>query len=910
MTARIAITTKLSRPLLGRDIITRARLLERLSYHRPLTLVVAPAGYGKTTLVASWLEQSPFPSVWLTLDKHDNGLTAYLSYVLAAIQKSYPNTCPETEALLNSALLPSVSVITNSLVNELAVVPEPFMLVLDDYHVIQDIAVHQLMGELLHYQPGTLEIILVTRHDPPLPLSSLRAHNSVTEIRAQDLRFSKAESRLFLQRGAGLALSETQVEWIEKSTEGWAAGLRLAALLIQQDPDAADAATLLDGSQRFAIDYLASEIYAQQSPEMQRFLVTTAILERVSAPLAAAMMGNGTSVDQCQAFLDSMGQFNLFVNALSGDEKWYRYHHLLRAVLRNRAQEMMSVEEQASLHTRASLWLAAHGEIDAAIGHAVAAGNLPAVADLVRVHRHALLNAENWGKLETWRQMIPRAMIESHPQLLVLDAWTYSHQARLTDVAWCLRAIEALLQRVTLPAGEARLLRSELNSMQGQISFWSGAFEVGLESTSRALSTAPYEHSWTRTFAWLWHVECLELMGEPERAARALEEAIQEEALHTEPSYRSTVLTIGGFLYWVRGNMQMLDEHANHMLVTAQERVHLEGITYARYFRGCARYQQNDLVGAENDFAIVVDMAHFAKPFIFVQSIIGLAAARHALGQFDKAFEGAANALSQHRDKYPAVLVERLEGFLAHLCFRQGKMNEALRWLSHPAKYDPRIPIPMFHVPAIARAAILLGQGEAEATAEAAELLALLRTNVDPQHNTRFRIEVLALQALALASSGAQDEALELLEQAVQLTIPGNTIRALADLDFQIGPLLALLAQTSPNRAQIARIRRAAQIFGPPERIDTSARRLAESATPLPASHERIQTLQEALTNRELDVLLLLLERPSNKEIAQQLNVTTDTVKRHLFHIFRKLQVENRRQAVVEARRLGILPPA
>jgi ATP/maltotriose-dependent transcriptional regulator MalT len=305
-------------------------------------------------------------------------------------------------------------------------------------------------------------------------------------------------------------------------------------------------------------------------------------------------------------------------------------------------------------------------------------------------------------------------------------------------------------------------------------------------------------------------------------------------------------------------------------------------------------------------------MTYIAPVFASSQSAIGLAATYHAQGEYEKAYDTAVQGWQRYRESGNPVMAARAEGYLAYLGFRQQGKSDALRFVSHPSRIASHNPIIMFHAPLVGRAAILFGEASPGSYEEAAELLPELRASVERHHNTRFLIEVLAMQALLLSTSGDMEGALKLLERAVQLTIPGKAIRSLADHDFQIGALFDELAKHSPNRSQILLIRRAALVISPAMHHENGA---AETAARKPEpvfdiSNGRHPDLLESLTHREYDVLILLLERPSNKEIAAHLSISTETVKRHLVNIFRKLHVENRRQAIVQARAMGVLPPA
>lgn len=901
---------KLRPQTLGNDTVSRARLLARLNAHRPLTLVEAPAGYGKTTLVVDWLSRLELPYAWLSLDEYDNSLASFLGYLLSAVQTLFPDACRESMALLNTGTTPPDSFYATTLTDEIEQLGVHFILVLDEYHAIKNLSIHRFMAELLTYQPNNLEIVLITRHEPPLPLPAMRARNRLTEIRTRELRFSREECRTFLEVTGGFAFAEGQIASLDEVFEGWIAGLRMVTLLVQQEGDAQNSALALDGSSRYAAEYLTQEVINNLPPATREFLVVTSHAEQVTAPLAAAMMGDSITVEESHALLQSLAKSNLFVFPVHGEDVWYRYHHLFRRALNHIAQLEYTRDEIATFHHRASAYLASRGDLDSAIVCAVRSGDIEAVAALVRDHRHLMLDHWHWSTIESWRRVLPRAMTEAHPQLLILDAWHYSHRGYIKELSTVLDEMERLLANASLPKDEARSLRAEVNAMIAQCAYWTSDGNVCAAWARKALDDCPLEHAYNRVFAWLFHTTGLENAGRCEETNASIAAAMDEAALHRGTVYPLHVCTVPSYIYWHRADMVLLDEMSNRMLLVAQSLSHLEGVAWATFFRGSARYQRNDLAGAERDFGTLLELGYIAHPLAFSQAHVALAATYQAQGRDEEAFNTAAEGWEFFAQSPYAIAAARAEGMMAFLAFRQGKTEQALHWLSRPLRVPLDSPLPFFNSPVLGRIAVLLALNTEDSRVEATELLDKFHKAVDNLHSPRFLIEVLAMRALLLAQQGTRGQALALLEQAVQLTFHGDAIRTLADLDFLVGPLLEELAESSPAKTQIHRIRRAALVF--PQGASSKKPIPVESHVALvdsaPAPSQRSSALIESLTYRELDVLQLLVDRPTNKEIARELNISAGTVKRHMVNIFQKLNVENRRQAVTQARLLGILP--
>lgn len=901
---------KLRPQTLGNDILSRSRLLARLNARRPLTLVEAPAGYGKTTLIVDWLSQLNVPYAWLSLDEYDNSLTTFLGYLLSAVQTLFPRACRETMALLNTGTSPPDSVYASTLAGEIEQLDAPFILVLDEYHSIKNLTIHRLMAELLTYQPNNLEIVLITRHEPPLPLPAMRARNRLTEIRTRELRFSRDECRSFLELTGGHAFAQEQIASFDEVFEGWIAGLRMATLLLQQEGETSGATLALDGSSRYAAEYLTQEVINNLPAASREFLIVTSHAEQVTAPLAAAMMDHRISVEESDALLQTLAKSNLFVFPVHGEDVWYRYHHLFRRALNHIAQLEHSRAEIATFYHRASNHLVTKGDLDSAIVCAVRSGDINAVASIVRDYRHLIMDHWHWSTIENWRRLLPRSMVDAHPQLLVLDAWHYSHLGYINDLTSVLAEMEKLLANFSLPEDEARSLRAEVNVMTAQCAYWTSDGNVCAEWAQKALDDCPMDHAFNRVFAWLFHTTGLENAGRCEETDASIAAAMSETTLHRGTVYPVHACTIPSYIYWHRADMVRLDEIANKMLPLAQSQSHLEGVAWATFFRGCARYQRNDLAGAERDFSTLLELSYIAHPLAFSQAHVALAATYQAQGRYEAAYSTAVEGWEFFAQSPYAIAAARAEGMMAFLAFRQGNSEQAMQWLSRPMRVPLDTPLPFFNSPVLGRVAVLLALETEESRSEAAELLEEFHNSVRNLHSPRFLIEVLAMRALLLTQQGNRTEALESMEQAVQLTVQGDAIRTLADLDFLIGPILDELAETSPARNQIHRIRRAAQVF----RQDLPGRRAvtvetgATGMAPAPARNLQTSALIESLTYREMDVLLMLVERPTNKEIARELNISAGTVKRHMVNIFQKLNVENRRQAVAQARQLGILP--
>jgi LuxR family maltose regulon positive regulatory protein len=421
------LRTKLHRPGLPSDCISRPRLHDRLNagLAGPLTLITAPAGYGKTTLVSQWLEGRPEKSAWLSLDESDADALALLRCMVAAVQSTCPAACSETHALLQEPNQPPVSVLVRSLINELDAIPERLILILDDYHALREPEAHELVRAILQHPPRSLHLLICTRRDPPLNLAVLRAQNHVKELRLTDLAFTESETDAFLTQVFGQSVGSRAVANTQRQFEGWAVGLRLAALAVRGRDRPEEFLAHLRGELKDVRDYLIEEVVARQPAEMQTWLRNTSVLGRFNARLCEHLCAgdSGSSIDG-DLFMRNLERDGLFAIALGPEREWYRFHAIFRELLHRQLTRSVAPEVVDELHRRASAWFAEAGLNEDAIEHALATGDLAAAAKVVENARQTVLKNGQWHHLERWMSLLPDELTKTRPQLLMAQAWT------------------------------------------------------------------------------------------------------------------------------------------------------------------------------------------------------------------------------------------------------------------------------------------------------------------------------------------------------------------------------------------------------------------------------------------------------------------------------------------------------
>ncbi len=453
---KILLQTKLNQPSITRSLIDRPRLFAQLnrSIDHPLTLVCAPAGYGKTTLVCSWLAhmdagrgngEASIPSAWLSLDQEESDLNLFLRYFIAALRTIFAGACDETLMLLQAAHSPPEAVLHTVFCNDLEKLPGEAILVLDDYHFIHGKAVHNLLGELARHWPKPLHLVLVSRIEPPLPLTSLRAKGRISEIRIQDLRFTTGETAAYLHQWQFASVSQKALPLLEERFEGWPAGLQLAALSLR----AADSQELvmraISSENADITGYLVDEMLTHQFPAIHEFLLKTSYLDRFCASLCEAAVGEIDAGWNARASLDWIERSELFILPLDNSREWYRYHHLFQELLQQRASAEMGADQVSNLHRRASAWFEERGLIDEALHHALAAGDLDLAARQMSAGLRDVINREDRPTLERWLRMLPEEVIQQRPELLMIRIWVLQFMWRLDLQPQVLQQIETLL---------------------------------------------------------------------------------------------------------------------------------------------------------------------------------------------------------------------------------------------------------------------------------------------------------------------------------------------------------------------------------------------------------------------------------------------------------------------------------
>jgi LuxR family transcriptional regulator, maltose regulon positive regulatory protein len=913
------VSTKLRPPEARPRLVARPRLTEKLEREsgRRLTLVSAPAGFGKTTLLNEWLERHAAGErsvAWLSLDEGDNDPARFLSYLVAALRSVEEGVGEGVLSSLRSPEPPRIEALAGTLLNELASIPhKEWTIVLDDYHVIEAEPIHGIVSFLLDHLPEGAHLIIASRVDPPLSLSRLRARGQMAELRPAELRFSLEEVESFLADTMGLELAEKDVAALEKRTEGWIAGLHLAALSMRDRKDVSGFVRAFSGSHRDVLDFLASEVLERQPEPVREFLLKTSILDRLSGPLCDALTGASNG----QTMLERLERDNLFVIPLDDDRHWYRYHHLFADFLRGRLQSEDS-ERVEELHRAAATWCERHGLIDDAVRHALGAGDPEWTARLVEQHVAGVLARSERATLEWWLAALPEEVVRSRPRLCLVLAYRAMLTGRLVEferllddteralIAAGRGAAEPATAMPTQPNWAAGLLTNvpgAIVSFRSELARLRGDADRTTELARHALARLNERDSVLRAMADWELARAHWMRGDLDEAQGAMSNSQWAEAAHhaTDEPYIDLILS------WDLGRVQSARGRLRAALRTYREALELDTragrrspLAVGAAHVGLAEIlrEQDELDDAREHAAEGVELCEqLANRLPLASGLVTLARIRQARGDKVGALEAIEEAervgLSQEvTDLFNPVPVQR-----ARLLLVWGEVAEAARWTAERG-LDAEDEVSYVREPEhLVLARVLLAEEKPE---QALRLLERLRGEAEAAERAGSVIEILALQALALQDKTEKEGAVNALSRALSLANPEGYVRTFVDEGSQ---MLALLSEVLEVQ-QRGRL----DLPVPSHYLRKLLAAIERGETLLAAGRPRSSgRLPEPLSEREMEVLVLIVTGKTNQNIASELFVAESTVKTHIKNIYHKLNVRSRTQALARARELNLI---
>jgi len=896
------LATKLFIPSIRPELVSRPRLIKQLNdgLHRKLTLISAPAGFGKTTLVSEWVADCGRPVAWLSLDERDNDPVRFISYLVASLQTIKAEISGELLTALQTPQPPQSEAILTILLNQISVIPEHFLLVLDDYHSIDSQLVDQSLAFLVEHQLPQMHLVVTTREDPNLPLARLRARNQLAELRVKDLRFTDSEASDFLNQTMGLHLSAEDITALETRTEGWIAGLQMAALSMQGLEDTAGFVQSFTGSHHFVLDYLLEEVLQKQPVVTQTFLLQTSILEHICAPVCDAILRDASI--NGQEMLEYLERANLFIVSQDNERRWYRYHHLFAELLRNRLARAYP-DQIADLHRRASDWYAGNDFPYEAVTHALAIQDWPRAADVIERHTDELpLHGESATRLG-WFEAFPAQFLLDRPSLGMVYAWALFMSNQLDRAEEQLDQLAQLVQTISSLLGEYYVIRVMIATRRFDMPAF---FELARE----ALSRVPSEESSPRSRILLTLGVAYDEMGGNIAAAKdAFRDAYELGKASPSPSaVGSAPLPLIALAYLadyesLYGNLR----NASQMYEQAIELAEIWGarsslaLCFAQQGKAGLLYEWGDLDGATRALQECIRIGDLWKsPRLLVPAYGLLSLISQTRGQPEKALELISHAEQTTHDSVPPPYdMGMLAFYQISLWIAQNDFKAIANWeQGHDSNWRLQTGRSRDALTIMLARARIAHYYKTRDDSHLKQARALIEPALEQAQTNDLKFNVtrlLILDALALYAQRETSSAIATLKRALGFAEPESYLRSYLDLGKPMQELLSRSLESQSLSEQHLRsyVKGLLSYF--------------EADIPIKPSQPIGDGLIDPLTERELEVLRLIAKGLSNREISQRLFLALSTVKGHTRIIFDKLQVQRRTEAVARARELGLL---
>ena len=908
------LETKLYIPKWRSGLVPRPRLIERLNRgtERKLTLVSAPPGFGKITLLAEWVAGIPAsdrPTAWVSLDQSDNDPELFWAYFIAALETVQSGVGVSARALLRSPQPPPIEAVLTTLINEIDAIEDEFALVVDDYHVVDARPVHDGIAFLLDHLPPQMHLIIASRSDPPLPLARLRGRGELTELRASDLRFTPDEAAAFLNDVMGLDLTADDVAALEARTEGWIAGLQLAALSMRGSEDISGFIRAFAGDDRYIVDYLVEEVLQRQPESVRSFLLQTSILDRLSGPLCDAVTGR----EDGKEVLEVLERGNLFVVPLDDKRQWYRYHHLFADVLR--AHSMEDHPDRAPiLHRRAAAWLEKRGMAAEAIEQARAAGDHETVARLLSANFEEFQRIGHYVSISSWSASLPERMVRTRPRLALIHAAGAvasddNLQATRKLTSWAEDAISVIedgggfdpsndVDGTVVGSNGLDALKGEVLAMKLVHSARKLPPEEVAEIATQALELLPQGHRLTGTLHMIGAGIQMEL-GDMKSALPDLEKVVGEARRARDPLFLAGVLTHYGQASVAMGRLEDGRRSFEEAFLAARNASIEANLLMCGPHTGLAEVllERADLAGATHHAAKALEFANRSptrSPVLYArttaaQVLLAAGDTNAAIVQFEAAQEFVRGSSDSRFFSFLSSVMLKFYCWSGDLEAAANVIRD--RELSQGVAVDRDNEE---EITAYARYLVVRGDyGEAEQALST--VLPIARDGGRVQHE----IHALVLQAMANELLGERAPAIESLGRATMLGEPGRFNRTFTGEDPVITRLMEALADA------VRRARGPAEA-GSPSYL-TYLLREVEARSETPSAQATAAQQAEPLTAREVEILRLIGSGMRTQEIADRLFISLSTVKRHIANAYGKLGVGHRTEALARANELNLL---
>ena len=892
------LLTKLHRPPISKEHVYRDHLINRLdkNLYKPFTLVSAGAGYGKSMLISSWLELSKENYGWISLDEDDNDIRDFVQYVIKSIQIQFPGTLTKSENLVNNSELPPSMVLWEELINEMdEIISSNFVLVLDDYHLIQESNIHDFINLFLKFPPQHMHLVLISRYDPPFDLPSLRAHNKMNEIRMTDLVFQPNDITNLFRKQSKIELSKELIDTLYKTTEGWIVGLRMASLAIHNGEEAK---LVIDGlgKGRFNIsEFLAKQVLMKQGEVFQELLLRVSIFERFSAQLINDIFVGDDLLSKISGedLIDWLNRNNMFVIELDFEKKWFRFHHIFKDLLESQLRLQLSNELINSYYIKASNWFNSQNLVTEAIHCAQKASDYQTIADILCQRRTTELNSDNY-RIGKWLEYVPFEIQKERPELLLIKAWVAFQNSRIDIIIEVLAVIDSnhSLENVS-PA-----IIGEIEFFKGLLEYYSGNGELSSKYLESAIKNFGSQKNLMLGEIQLMYALSLVLTGEKDKAITLLKACVKSSE-YNDILYLTRIY--GGFtlVNIILGDLV----NAKNTLALMRKNTHSSksvfAITWGDYLSGWVAlnsYEINEAIGC---FCGVIEKRFLTDMFVSMSAYLGLINSYALSNRFDE----AKNAIAELRNFIKLREISEFEHVAdssqVRLDLIMGKQETLIPVLSRTIKaYDPLEVLFWLDSQVLNCFTIHIKYGTIKDIEKSIVSLCKIRESIKTANFRCQELDVVLHLSAAFFKLRKSQEAQEYMSEALGMAEEQSWYRPFVEFQELLLPVLKERIDNKLNTPFIT------EIF----RLTDQLNRTPENPKSLGKVEARIQKKNKLLTVRELEILKLVSEGYRNQEIADKIFISEGGVKKHLYRTFQKLDVKSRIELVKKGIEMNLIP--
>ena len=892
------LASKLHRPPVLPDYVVRSKIILQLESNvvKPLSLISAGAGYGKSGVASQWLEQTKHHKSWITLGNEHNDLRNFLSYLVASIEKVFPGMLKNTKYLVSTTILPSVKNISNTLINELCDIDEDLILVLDDYHHIKEGKVHELINDWLHFPPPHIHLCIITRRDPPLNIRALRLAGRMTEIRMEDLSFTNSEISEFYNQIKHIDLSTESIEILHNKTEGWVLALRLFSMIMNDENEIDQVMKSGEGELRSLSEYLLSEVLNKQPQHVQDQLIKTSILNRFCGELIDEVCNPFVEDPSIEGVNNNLIQwlynYNLFVVPLDTSKQWFRYHHLFQEFLQDQLKNRLSNKTIADLHLKASNWFEKESFLDEAMYHALLIGANDRAVEIIKTHRMILLNKGKWQLLTSLYRRLPKSVTETDPELLLVEAYISFYLADHKKVGEIVDMIEPLMGKID----QDSILHAEYEFFIGYVTMYlKKDAESSLKHFKTALREIPESASYPRALVELFYPMFSQMAGRYTEAINWLEKII-DKSENFVPIRKDRLLLSLLLTSTSQGDLDLVERYYMHCLSIARENEIDDSLGNCLMVVGELFLRRGEWKVAIGYFEEVLVIKYNVHIRCVIDCMTGLVSVYGMLGDHEKCKE-----LIKELHDFTKDLGDYYQQFYWSCKIRYHILTKdvkKVRELLFPYSPDFVHLVFWIDIPDITFTRALIFEGSEESLTKAEEELSKLDKMTSAQHNRIHLLEVYALQALLYDKLGDAGKAQEKLIKSIELAEPGRVVTFYVELGAPLKQLIQKMPDEIKERPLLSTIDKIMKSIEQIQ-LDKSKENRADKT--------RQNQKLNLLTPREIKVLECIAEGLRNQEIAEKLFNSEETIKKHIYHMFQKLGVKNRMSLVSKAKEEGIL---